>query len=77
MEKETIAIAGAIAGATVVTAAALVVRRYEQAKDHQAHTAEVIQADRAGYARGWMQATAKLLREQTGEREVFSDPTTP
>jgi hypothetical protein len=76
MEKETIAIASAIAGAVVTTAAALVVRRLEQAQNHQIHTTEVIQADREGYGRGWMHATAKLLLEQTGEREVFSDPAT-
>jgi hypothetical protein len=71
MEKETIAIAGAIVGASCTTAAALVLRRLELAKLHQHHAAEVGEAERVGYARGWLEGCNKLLREYTGESEVF------
>jgi len=71
MEKETIAIAGAIVGASCTTAAALVLRRLELAKIHQHHAAELHEADRVSFARGWLEGCNKYLREHTGDREVF------
>ena len=76
MHKDTIAIASALAGAAVATATALVVRRLEKAKDHQVHAAEVIEAERAAHARGWLEGRNARLNEQTGRREVFSYPKT-
>lgn len=72
MDKDTIAIASALAGAAVATTAALVLRRFEKAHDHQVHAAEVIEADRAGRARGWLEGRNARLNEQTGNRDVFS-----
>jgi len=73
MEKETIAIVTAIAGATAATTAALVLRRLELAKLHQNYSGVVSDAERAAFARGWLECKAKFLLERTGEREVFSD----
>jgi len=75
MDKDTIAIAGVIAGAAVTTTAALVLRRLELAKLHQNYAGIVSDAERAAHARGWLECKTKILLERTGEREVFSDST--
>jgi hypothetical protein len=73
MEKETVAIAGAIGGVILTAATALAIRQLEKAIDHQKQAAEVIRAERNAYGRGWWEGTVKRLRTETGDLDVFPD----
>jgi len=74
MESATAAKLGAAAGAVVTIAVITVVNRLRTHEEEESQRAEDLQRDRKWYTAGWYDGREQLLKEQTGRREVFSDP---